>query len=636
MNNFSRRHLLFTVMFFAAILAMAGLMPRIKAENSNKTIAFATEYRDMMSLVVQSGFSAEDVWHKINLRGVQGISVSEYTGEDLSLINPLNMKYGPAEQLGLKLQGVLPDRASILIDKNASHSALLYDYIKLKLPQTEKREIGNQIAIILPGNTAEFKISSFVPDFEALDFCLNNNISVLFRPGPCSPSNGNDTANAFDFLVRKYKQIRNVAPAGMIMAGYPDFKPFAAAMKKSGITFSQVEFVKQVGVTGFAEMMSPLVIPLHSVTKDEITSRNFSRTQLAERFVRAVHERSIRIIMMRPYDLQMGNRLEIFLEDLKITGDAIMSRGYTFGWPNHFNQWPAPIAGAIACGLSLIFCGWFYLARLKGINEAAVKPLEIISLLFLSLVISAGMWKIPILSRLFGGLCGAMIALEAAMTALEFYRKPFKGAFGGLFLVIAGGLSLASFYGTTFAALRLTPFSGVKLTLLLPPLLLLIHDLKRRIHPEALGMIVQRPVFWGELFLLGLMMAALLIVALRSDNISNVPAWEVAFRNFIERLLLVRPRTKEFLIGYPALVIYWYIVRKGWGIHYREVLRIASVFAFSSAVNTFCHFHTLLMLSVIRVFNGWWLGLLIGIVAVAAINFIGIPMWKKGLGEIFD
>ncbi len=93
----------------------------------------------------------------------------------------------------------------------------------------------------------------------------------------------------------------------------------------------------------------------------------------------------------------------------------------------------------------------------------------------------------------------------------------------------------------------------------------------------------------------------MLIMALRSDNVSNVPAWEVAFREFMERALLVRPRTKEFLIGYPALVLYWYTVRKDYIPGCREALRIVSVLAFSSAVNTFCHFHTLLSLSVIRI-----------------------------------
>ena len=240
------------------------------------------------------------------------------------------------------------------------------------------------------------------------------------------------------------------------------------------------------------------------------------------------------------------------------------------------------------------------------------------------------MWKISFAAKLLGGFCGALAATEGAMTALESSERRLRGAVIGLLIVVAGGLSIASFYGTSAAALRLTPFSGVKLTLLLPPLLLLFHDLTRRVHPETIGEIIVRPAIWGELVLIGVMLLAMLVMALRSDNVSNVPALEVAFRDFMERVMVVRPRTKEFLIGYPALVLYWYLVRSKYIPHYREVVRIAAVLAFCSAVNTFCHFHTLLYLSVIRVLNGWWLGLLL---ERSAWRLCTLSLFRFGGGE---
>jgi hypothetical protein len=633
MKILSRHNLLVAVMLLTAILAAVGLVPRLRAENSNKTVAFAIEYKDVNSLAVQNRLSSQSVWEKIQPFGVEGICVSEYTGEELSLINPLPVEYGPAEQLGIKKDdGAFINRASILIDKTSKYAAPLYEYIKIKMPMTEKYEIGNSVAIVLPGNMEDFKLSSFMPDFLALDFCKEHNIPVLFRPGPCPASDGKSTSDAFRLLLKHYPQIKTVVPAGMIMAGYPDYKQLAETMTEEGITLSQAEFVKQIGVSEFATLVEPNVIPLHSLTKDEIISRNITRRQIAERFVRAVHERSVRFVMMRPYDLQMGNKLSVFIEDLKTTREAIAMRGYVFGWPSHIPQWPAPLAGAIACALSIVFCGWFYWVRMNNIESKEIKATEILALIFISSVVAAAIWKIPAAARLLGGFCGAFVATEAALTALESDKRPVSGAITGLFIIIAGGLSIASFYGTTSAALRLTPFSGVKLTLLLPPLLLLIHDFKRRIHPESIGEIVARPAMWGELFILGIMMLALLIMALRSDNVSNVPTWEVSFRDFIERILLVRPRTKEFLIGYPALVFYWYLVRMEWLPHYREAIRVAAMFAFCSAVNTFCHFHTLLYLSIIRILNGWWLGLLIGITAVAAINYLLLPLLKHRPG----
>ncbi len=634
MIDLKARKIIVAAMAAAMLLACLGMIPRLRTEQSNKTAAFAMEYRDLMTLSLQTGSSAEKIWKEINKLGVIGLSVSEFTGEEILLMSPLPLKYGTAEQFGLSSGKILPDRAVILTERSSKYLEPLYRYIKLKMPAAEITYRAEEAAIILPGSTSDFKVSSFLPDFYGLDFCRENNIPVLFRPGPCPVSDGSATAAAFDHLTSMYTDIKNVTASGMIMAGYPDYKPLADVMKRKGITFSQTEFVKQVGSAGFAKMMYPMVIPLHSLTRDEVISRSISRLQIAERFVRAIHERSVRLIMVRPYDLNMGNRMEIFREDLEFTGESIKARGYDFGWPSNLNVWAESMPGALACGIVLVFCSWFYMVRLNTGGEGNVSIRTLSFLIFASLLVSAGIFKFPVMARICGGLCGAAAAAEAALSALESHKRPLLGAVKGLFIVTAGGLAIAAFYGTTMAALRLTPFSGVKLTLLLPPLLVLVHDLRRKVHPESLPEIIGRPAIWGELFLIGIMMLAMLIMALRSDNVSNVPAWEVAFREFMERALLVRPRTKEFLIGYPALALYWYVVRKGYMPGYREAVRIVSVLAFSSAVNTFCHFHTLLSLSIIRTLNGWWLGILLGGTAVAILNYVMIPLHKKLSGDI--
>lgn len=628
----SAKNVMLAAMAAVIISAFVGVMPRLNAERANKTVAFAIEYLDLTTLSLQSGIAPENIWGQINSLGVMGISVAEYTGEELSLLNPMPLKYGPAGQLMPGAKGLLSDRAVILIESDSPYSKPLSHYLALKMPSTEIREKGDQTVFILPGNASDFKTSAFVPDLFALDFCHAHGIPVLFRPGPCPASMPADTAAAFDQLTSDYVNIKNVTASGMIMAGYPELSYLSSVMKEKGITFSQTEFVKQVGAGGFAKAMFPMVLPLHSLTRDEVISRNFSSAQIAERFVRAVHERSIRLIMVRPYDLYMGDRLRRFEESLTLMKDSVVARGYGFGWPEHLKTWPSSPAGALACGLTLVFCCWYFLIRLLAREEENVGLLSLSLLLIAAFLLSAMIWKIPAFARICGGLCGAAVAAEGSLSALDEHRRPWLGALKGLFIVIAGGTAIAAFYGTTAASLRLTPFSGVKLTLLLPPLLVLIHDLSRRVHPESLPEIINRPPMWGELLLIGLLMLALLIMALRSDNVSNVPGWEIAFREFMERTLLVRPRTKEFLIGYPALVLYWYIAAKGLASNYREALRIIAVLAFSSAVNTFCHFHTLLSLSVIRTINGWWLGLIIGAVIVAIIDRILFPLYKKYCG----
>ncbi len=620
MKNVGRRSLLYFALTVAAALALYGLAARLSAEKDNKTAAFVTDCREIFSLSYQSGKTPAQVWGEVNALGVMGLAVPELTGEEFAEYSSFGMRFGPASSFDAEL-GADPLRAVLYWDRRFPYGARLRAYLERKFPKAVF-VTGAGVYALLPGTVDEMKSSALAPDFAALEFCRENGVNVLFRPGVCAASSGEDVAAAFDRLVSEYPQIKNIIPAGLILAGYPDVGPLASVMKEKGVTLSQVEFVRQTGVSALASALGNSVIPMHSLTRDEIISRSLSRAAITDRYLRAVHERSIRFVMVRPYDLQMGGRIDIFLKDLAGYKAALEARGYSMGWPAPLPEWPAPAAGAFACGLCLVFTLWFYRSRLKGSEKLTVSAFSALRLFAAAAVCGAALWRLPVAARLLGGFCGAFVATEAGLCALENSYCRTRGAIAALLTVAAGGLSIASFYGTHAAALRLTPFSGVKLTLLLPLVLVFAHDMKRRVHPEGFLEVMRRSPLWTELALLGAVMLGALVMALRSGNVSNVPGWEVAFRDFIEKLLIVRPRTKEFLIGYPALVLYWFTVRRGLVPYYREALRLAAALAFCSAVNTFCHFHTPLYLSVIRTVNGWWLGLLVGALCVAALRLL--------------
>ena len=630
MKSINRRSLLYFALAVAAALALYGLSARLAAESGGKTAAFVTDSREIFSLAYQSGKTPADVWREVNALGVAGAAASEFTGDELAMYSSLGVRFGPAAVFTAKLNADAA-RAVLCWSKNSPYGAQLRSYLERKLPNVGFVEASGNVYALLPGTVEEFKSSALVPDFSVLEFCSANGVNALFRPGPCTPSSGADVAAALDWLTDEYPQIKNIIPAGAILAGYPDVRPIAAFMKAKGITLSQVEFVRQIGVPALARNLGGLVVPMHSLTKEEIISRNISRPTIVDRYVRAVHERSIRFVMVHPYDLQMGGRLDIFLKDLGDYKASLEARGYALGWPQPLPVWPAPLAGAFACGICFVFTLWFYVSRLNGNEKLPVPLSSALALFAASAALGGALWYSSASARLAGGLCGALVATEAALCALESAHSRVRGAVLALLTVVAGGLSIASFYGTSDAALRLTPFSGVKLTLLLPLILIFAHDMKRRVHPEGFLEVMRRSPLWTELALLGVVMLGALVMALRSGNVSNVPGWEVAFRDFVENMLIVRPRTKEFMIGYPALVIYWFTVRKGLIPYYREVLRLAAALAFCSAVNTFCHFHTPLYLSVIRTLNGWWLGLLIGVVCAAALG-LALPRLKRAAG----
>lgn len=636
MRLFSRRKIALVFILFALVIAVAAISPRYRAEDANRTVAFVADYGDMATFAMQDGAKQSDIWAKMSQNGIAGLTVQEYSGDDLKFINPLPLRYGSAGELGISYDNIGSDRAAVVVNKSLKYIGTLKKYIMTKMPDTIAIERGDSLILFLPGTAEELRFAAFMPNFPGLEFCRKNNVITLFRPGPCTPSDGKRVADSLEYLISEYPQIKNIIPAGTIMAGNPDFAPIVDMMKRHNVSVSQVEFVKQIGVSSFIAKMKTGVIPLHSLTLDEILSKKVSRQQRLDRFIRAVHERSVRILVMRTYDPDMGDRFDSFLRDTESVRSSLEAKGYILGWPKALPAWPVPSAGAAACAIVLAFCAWLYIARINGSIDEMPHTAELVTVFISAAVLCLLFLKVSAAAKLFGGLCGAIAATEAAMAALESSKNPLRGALTGLFVILAGGMAIASFYGTTSAALRITPFSGVKLTLLLPPLLLLVHDLKTRVHPESVSEICVRPAIWGELVLIGVMMLALLVMALRSDNVSNVPAIEVTFRDFMEKLLIIRPRTKEFLIGYPMLVVYWYLVRRGMAAHYREVFRMAASLAFCSAINTFCHFHTFIRLSVIRVLNGWWLGLALGVLLVVFLHFIAMPVYRKYLGEMID
>lgn len=110
---------------------------------------------------------------------------------------------------------------------------------------------------------------------------------------------------------------------------------------------------------------------------------------------------------------------------------------------------------------------------------------------------------------------------------------------------------------------------------------------------------------------------------------------ELQLRNFLELHLTARPRTKEFLIGYPSIMLFIWCYRKQSPA--TDVLAVffglGAVIGATSIVNTFLHIRTFFMLSLVRVFTGLATGLAIGLLAVAIAELI-YRLLKKRLHHV--
>lgn len=635
---------IFCVLLIAAVLLSSpDLYGRLKAERGNRIVTIAFDYRDILSLSREaeksgdSRLSPDMIYGRLYERGARGVTVAEFTGNDLAS-GALPVTYAPLSSFPQQIRDRVKrplDQAVILADSSYQLLPNVMQYLRIRMPGVEKHVIGKQTVIVLPASFDELRDCGILPDFSALAFAGRVGAIALYRPNSLTGVGGGVIGESIKWLKSRYPSISCIIPAGLIVAGYPDIEELAAELSTAKVSVAQAEFIKQIGAQQLYSAMMPNVIPLHSIVRDELISRRMTRAQVVERMIRAVHERSIRIILMRPYDLYSSGRLSAVLDDTKLISDSLKDRGYILGWPDKFPLQVPSLFSALAFAAVFLASFWSYVRGYLNRPEATGKN-EVIWLLACIAVTGALIWKVSPAARFVGGIGAAFVATEAVLWAMDRYKKPFPGLIAGLAIVLAGGLSIAAFYGSTESMLRLAPFSGVKLTLLLPPLMVLVYDLKRRIHHESLSHILRRPPLWGELLLCCILVAGALVLTLRSDNVAFVPEWEIGFRDMLERLLMVRPRTKEFLIGYPCLVIYYALIKRGWALHYREVFRVGASMAFASAINTFCHFHTLLPLTLMRVVNGWWLGVLTGFISLVLLDYICGPIWRKGGRELFE
>jgi hypothetical protein len=112
----------------------------------------------------------------------------------------------------------------------------------------------------------------------------------------------------------------------------------------------------------------------------------------------------------------------------------------------------------------------------------------------------------------------------------------------------------------------------------------------------------------------------------RTGNEGSASSLEMVFRNFLENTLGVRPRNKEFLFAYPALVfgIYLCLKRHMAGLY----LMIVSAIGPASSIGSFTHLHTPLYISFIRVLLGVGLGAIFGLILIVAWELV-VRGWKK-------
>jgi hypothetical protein len=195
----------------------------------------------------------------------------------------------------------------------------------------------------------------------------------------------------------------------------------------------------------------------------------------------------------------------------------------------------------------------------------------------------------------------------------------------------AGALLMVGLLADAGFMLKLDQFTGVKLAHVAPLLLVALifffrGDEDGRGWQWQLQRFLDQPIAVKFAVVGAILLVALLVYVSRTGNESAaISPLELKFRTLLDNLLGVRPRTKEFLLGHPLLLLLFYLGYRN--NNYMPLLLIGAI-GQVSLVNTYAHIHTPLLVSLTRSFHGLWLGIAGGLVLIALWN-IGERLAQK-------
>lgn len=401
-------------------------------------------------------------------------------------------------------------------------------------------------------------------------------------------------------------------------------KSWAQACDNLGIPMVTSEFFDQRGMTTMTAAMNQNFLRLHSISEKEM--QTLTPTKAIDRLALAASERNMKLLLVRfisKTDIQANID---FLDDIS---HALQQKGLTLAIASAAPPLQAQKIPLFLISLAVIAGAWLLSQRLHfGRFGDILAVLAILVLLGLAFVDRVDMWR-----KLFA--LGSVLVFPT-LSVIHFTprkKQSLPMAIGKLLLVTAGSLIGAVLMIGILAdgnyMLHLKQFAGVKAAHLLPLLVIAGYFwlfLQKDKKPwEHLRQTLNKPVLMKFLLVAVIIVGLLGIYLLRTGNDNaSVSSFEQVFRSTLDHLLMVRPRTKEFMLGHPLMLLLFYL---GYREKYLPLLILGSI-GQVSLVNTFAHIHTPLLVSVMRTANGLWLGIVIGIILILIVKLI-IVLWRK-------
>ncbi len=495
-------------------------------------------------------------------------------------------------------------------------------------------------------------------DKEKINLIKNAGLKVVPRPLNYTKHSEN-LVEAFKNDMEKH----DINPSVLIFGngevlGYPDdVNNLEKYMKKNDIKVGliesgvQREHIEQDGLEDLTEAMDYDAVRVFSVA-DWIQIRykyyNYEGAEEIENTLyRAVTERNIRIVYFKPFkfnEYKYVTDIKEYEKTFTSFSNRIKDHGMELGSFTNMEPIKLGFIKLNLIGFGVLGAGMILLNSLFNINKVIFNGLTLIGLFFVFL---ANFFTPSISDKVIALGASVIFPSLSILYLLEYckdklinrYRMDniitmFKGIILTLiictFISLLGGLYVGATLADIRYLLEMDIFRGVKISQMLPLVVFVIIYIakygyergKEDIRSKDIGYndyrrLMNQEIKVKQILVVSILLAIGYVYIARTGHETDIQPSDIEMiaRNFLETVLIARPRTKEFLMAFPSLMMAVYVAFRG----YKKLVfpfSLVAVIGFTSIANTFSHLRTPIYLSVIRTIYSIGLGALVGLMAI--------------------
>jgi len=430
----------------------------------------------------------------------------------------------------------------------------------------------------------------------------------------------------------------------------------------------QREHLKQEGLVQLTEALEYNAVRVFSVW--EFIQERFKyfgyegAEEIENTLYRAVTERNIRMIFFKPFKQDKTLYVTDFAEYQKMFERfkaRISEHGMQLGASSTLNPVRVRVRYMLLMSYGIVAAALLLLKSMIKLN----KKYEMILLALGIIGVTAVVFIIPALGEkllaLAAGIIFASLGIVYFFKRCRSYLDRKEGCSNlGKSIFIAtkdfilsiliagiGALFIASILSDIKFLLELDIFRGVKISQILPMLVYILvylayfgyarkdNNIGTQLRLSEIKQLLLENIKLIHIFLGAVIAIAGVIYISRTGHETNIQPSnvEIMLRNVLEERLLARPRNKEFMIGFPALIVGFYCAQRG----FKKLMLLcglAGTVGLASMINTFSHLRTPLYLSTLRTIYAAGIGLVIGIIGIVVLDALvkSINKYTKNSG----